>query len=82
MERTRLCWNDLMTDNEAAHYIEYIHLACGIDIVMRKETDVCQSRIENERIKKYNIRINNIYNYSRCSVEQQLAYSSKQRDLN
>lgn len=51
-ERTRLCWDDLMIDNEAAHYIEYIHLVCGIDIVMREETDVGQSRIENERIKK------------------------------
>lgn len=37
-----------MTDNEAAHYIEYIHLVCGMDIVMREETDVCQSRIKNE----------------------------------
>lgn len=37
-----------MTDNEAAHYIEYIHLVCGMDIVMREETDVCQSRIKFE----------------------------------
>lgn len=37
-----------MTDNEAAHYIEYIHLVRGMDIVMREENHVCQSRIENE----------------------------------
>lgn len=71
-----------MTDNEAAHYIECIHLVRGIAIVRREEPDVCQSRKENQRTRIINNEINIIYDYSRCSVEQQLTYSSKLFDLN
>lgn len=71
-----------MTDNEEAHYIECIHLVRCIAIVMRGEIDVCQSRKEDQRTRKLNNEINIIYDYSRCSVEQQLTYSSKLRNLN
>lgn len=71
-----------MTDNEEAHYIECIRLVRCIAIVRREEPDVCQSRKEDQRTRKLNNEINTIYDYSRCSVEQQLTYLSKLCNLN